>query len=86
MITDEDIKGILKYWEKLFPIMACEEAGEFIQAISKMERSENNETIKRNLIDEIGDMHITLVCIAKYYGIDTMDIEERINKKLNKKY
>jgi NTP pyrophosphatase (non-canonical NTP hydrolase) len=95
--------------------MSCEEAGEFIQAVSKYERAlldhkhmlekepekdqevqkymikQSEEVVKlyeQKLIDEIGDMWITLMAIQSRYDDSTWAdrIDERIEKKLNKKY
>lgn len=77
-----------EYWNEKMPIMACEEAGELIQAISKAERKGvkfESETYQ-NLVDEIGDMYITLMALQNHYNINEGDIEVRIEKKLNKKY
>lgn len=106
---------VQKFWGDMFPMMAMEEAGEFIQAVSKYERAlHDQESMKekepeddkdvqeymersvedivrnceQNLIDEIGDMWITLMAIQSRYDDGTWAdrIDERIEKKLNKKY
>ena len=41
---------------------------------------------KQNLIDEIGDMYISLMAIRTRYKISEKEIQERIEHKLNKKY
>lgn len=41
---------------------------------------------RKDLIDEIGDMYISLAAIMNHYNIDIKEVDERINNKLNKKY
>ena len=82
------------YWGDKMPMMVMEEAGELIQAISKFERKgcKADSDEYKNLIDEIGDMYISLKALELHYWglngkktIETM-IEERIERKLSKKY
>ena len=87
-MTEENknkIKDVAKYWGNTMPIMAMEEAGELIQAISKYERNLSDEE-KQNLIDEIGDMFISLHALIEHYDIDSSKVKLRIGKKLNKRY
>jgi hypothetical protein len=106
---------VQKFWGDMFPMMAMEEASEFIQAVSKYERAlldhkhmlekepekdqeaqkymikQSKEAVKlfeQNLIDEIGDMWISLMALQSRYDDGTWAdrIDERIEKKLNKKY
>jgi NTP pyrophosphatase (non-canonical NTP hydrolase) len=80
-------KEIAEYWGDKMPMMAMEEAGELIQAISKVERETKNPSLAlNNLIDEIGDMYIVLEALTQRYAIDPEAICERIGCKLNKKY
>lgn len=72
------------YWADRMPMMAMEEAGEFIQSISKVERGKDGSL--QNLIDEIGDLYITLEAIRHHYAIDTEAIMDRIDTKLRKEY
>lgn len=67
------------------PMMLMEEAGELIQAVSKVERK-GLDFEKQNLIDEIGDMYISLMAIRARYEISEKEIQKRIEHKLNKKY
>lgn len=89
-----DVAG---YWGDKMPMMAMEEAGELIQAISKMERSSNDgvrNTVewaeykqnRKNLIDEIGDIFISLTALMEHYDIDDEEVDKRIETKLNKVY
>ena len=85
---------VASYWGDRMPMMAMEEAGELIQAISKFERAgcEPDSEEYKNLIDEIGDMMISLKALECHYwelnGRKTIEtlVEERINEKLNRKY
>lgn len=80
-------KEIAEYWGDKMPMMAMEEAGELIQAVSKVERETKNPSLAlNNLIDEIGDMYIVLEALTQRYAIDPAAICERIGTKLNKKY
>lgn len=78
---------VQKFWGDKMPMLAMEEAGEFIQAISKYEREQNDIT-RQNLIDEIGDMLITIMALqARYEDGGLSDaINKRIVTKLNKRY
>lgn len=85
MKTFEDLCAeVDAYWADRMPMMAMEEAGEFIQAISKVERGKDGSL--QNLIDEIGDLCITLEAIRHHYAIDTEAIMDRIDTKLRKEY
>lgn len=77
------------YWGARMPMMVIEEAGELIQAISKYERKMSEENLQ-NLIDEVGDMYISLMALT-LQNMDVNDdfedrVEKRIEEKLNKKY
>ena len=86
---------VSEYWGNLMPMMVMEEAGELIQAISKYERTlakngteEDQSKARKNLIDEIGDMWISLMALQSHYEDGTWGdlIDSRIKEKLNKKY
>lgn len=83
---EEEIKGVSEYWKDLMPMMAMEEAGELIQAISKYIRKGDLNDRRQDLIDEIGDMYISLEAIMRTFEIDTKEVEERIKNKLSKTY
>lgn len=78
---------VAEFWGDKMPMMAMEEAGELIQAISKYER-DKNDTTRQNLVNEIGDMWISLMALQSHYedGIMGDLIDKRIEEKLNKKY
>lgn len=105
MEREEFIKkcdDVQNHWKDIMPMMFMEEAGEAIQAISKYERTvfvpiedysirkERCEAAEKGLIDELGDMYISLVAITIQYSniIDDFyeKLETRIETKLNKKY
>lgn len=87
---------VQEHWGHQMPMMVMEEAGELIQAISKLQRAthcedydeRNCEEKEQALIEEIGDMYISLMALEMY--LDIPDIRDRIGKrveeKLNKKY
>lgn len=89
-----DVAG---YWNDKMPMMTMEEAGELIQAISKMERCQSDgirntlemaeyKQTRKNLVEEIGDMFISLTALMEYYNIDDEEVDKRIKTKLNKVY
>lgn len=89
-----DVAG---YWGNKMPMMTMEEAGELIQAISKLERSQSDgvrntlemaeyKQARKNLVDEIGDMFISLTALMEHYNIDDEEVDKRIETKLNKVY
>ena len=79
-------KGVSEFWDEQMPMMAVEEAGEFIQAIGKMERSTWTDDRKEHLKEEIADMYISLMAIQFHYGIGLVDVYEQMLKKLDIKY
>lgn len=98
----EKCNDVQEYWRDRMPMMFMEECGEAIQAISKFERAAfdpiEDSTIRekrgaeaeKGLIDELGDMYISLMAITLQYRqmIDDFDekLKTRIETKLNKKY
>lgn len=72
------------------PLMACEDAGKLIRAISKHERTCNNgvynDYTKSQLIKEIGDMYISLIAIMSHYNINMSEVDEVIEENLGRKY
>lgn len=79
----EKIKEIIKFWGDKMPMMCMEELAELQQVISKKERGKNSN---KDIIDEMGDVYITLEILRTMYDIDEKDIDRRIDEKLNKKY
>lgn len=88
---DDKIFEVNDYWGDQMPMMAMEEAGEFIQAVSKMERNRvpldlYYESSKENLIKEMADMMISMKALTFRYDIEDDEIFEAIDKKLEKNY
>ena len=79
-----------EYWGDMMPMMAMEECGELIQAISKLKRAERkNKTtlgLKQNLVEEIGDVMISCMALLSQEDIDVDMVEAYVEMKLNKKY
>lgn len=77
-------------WGNRMPLMAAEEAGEFIQAISKLERKlysrmqNQAECVDEfdHLVEEMGDVILVIMALANRYGIAAADIEQAILSKL----
>lgn len=69
-------------------LMACEEMGELIQAISKMERlmdsKEERKKYKRHIVEEIADVQIMLDELMLYYKIDKDDVAKMKEEKLER--
>jgi NTP pyrophosphatase (non-canonical NTP hydrolase) len=98
----EKCNDVQEYWRDRMPMMFMEECGEAIQAISKFERvtfdpiedstirEKRGAEAEKGLIDELGDMYISLMAITLQYRqmIDDFDekLKTRIETKLNKKY
>lgn len=81
--NDDKFDEIAKYWNNKMPIMVVEELAECIQAISKEERYHNEET-KEHLIEEIGDIIISINSLICYYKNRYTDIEEKVNLRIKK--
>ena len=88
----EKAQGVSEFWKDKMPMMACEEAGELIQAISKLERNKDSEVestqrlYKKKLKEEITDMYISLMALQFHYGIRFSDVYEQMLKKLDAQY
>lgn len=79
------ISDVNRHWGDKMPMMAMEEAGELIQAISKMERKKDDPKVRENLVNEIRDMYISLMALQDQYGINMVEINKKIDRKLNMK-
>ncbi len=88
-------KEVTRRWGTKMPMLCMEECAELIQAISKMERvgdiqpefiTSNEANRKQDLIDEIGDVLITIEAIKNYYAITDAQVDLRIETKLAKQY
>ena len=99
-MTLEDIKKVTvpvqRRWGERMPLMAAEEAGEYIQAISKLERKrywKKGETPRVNggamdssinqLVEEMGDVLIGMGALANRYNIGADEIAYAIARKLS---
>ena len=75
------------HWGSRMPLMACEECGELIQAISKLERKlfahKPFDDEYDHLIEEIGDVFLTMGALMNRYCISAIDIEKAIDSKLS---
>lgn len=79
--NENKVEDTLNFWgERLYPIMACEEMGELIQAISKMERGQDKKDL---LEEEIRDVFIALCGLIKIYDVNVTKINDMIEEKLN---
>lgn len=78
----ELIQAISKYERKKD---YYESLGEDEVAEAKRALFERN-VARKNLIDEIGDVYISLAAIMNHYDIDIQEVDKRINDKLNKVY
>ena len=74
-------------WGNRMPLMACEECGELIQAVSKLERKlfvhKSFDDEYDHLIEEIGDVFLTMGALMNRYCISAIDIEKAIDSKLS---
>ena len=89
-VVDNRFYEISDYWGNKMPMMAMEEAGELIQAISKVERA-NKRTVAycdaiENLMEEMADTIIAVNALMARYDIDTNEMEKVIKNKLYKEY
>lgn len=97
-INHHKIVKVANWWGDKFPLMACEEMGELIQAISKVERSKpthksryaliyevEDEQLRSNLVEELADVAISVNAIAYRYNITDEELNKAIHKKLYSK-
>lgn len=90
-----EYEGIAAYWGAQMPLKACEEAGEFIKAVSKLnveltlgegEGSEAAKAKRDELIEEMADITITIQALAKYYDIASEEIGQALVTKVKANY
>ena len=74
---------IQKHGENKQSLMACEELAELIQAVSKVRRKYNRETLD-NLVEEIADAMIMIEQLKIMYNLDMEDIEDIIDLKMKR--
>ncbi len=63
-------------------LIACEEAGELIRAISKAKRQSGDSASVQNLISEMADVLIMMEQLKSIYAIMDSEIDDEINYKL----
>lgn len=82
--------GVARFWDDKMPMMAMEECGELIQAVSKRERYANfkqmTEVTHQALVTEMGDVMISIGALMSRYGIGLDELEDYIGEKLGKVY
>ena len=83
----DDLRGVNRHWGDKMPMMTMEEAGELIQAISKLERSEDlDPELVDGVVTEMADVLIAVGALGYRYGISLNDVLNKVNEKLNKRY
>lgn len=65
-------------------MVACEECGELIQAISKIRRSPESRISREHLLDETADVYIMLAQIMYLFGISEDELSFYIEAKLDR--
>lgn len=94
-VVDDKFYEINDCWGDLMPMMAMEEAGEFIQAISKFERyktltpfEEQRDRFNKldNVIKEMADLMIAMQALCARYDINLEDLEKAMEDKLDRNY
>lgn len=91
---EESCKDVARHWGTRMPMMALEECGELVQAICKVERaydyrpdiSNTYEDAMEGLIDEMGDILISVEALRQYYRIPQAKIDMRLESKLAQHY
>lgn len=82
-------KTIDTYGQTLL-LIACEEMGELMQAISKMERvldsKEDKKKHKEHIIEEIADVLIVIDELMYYYDISIDDVKKMKTEKKERLY
>lgn len=83
----DEFRKVNRHWGDKMPMMTMEEAGELIQAISKLERSEERtKELVDNVSDEMADVLISVAALSYRYGISCSDVINKVDKKLCKRY
>lgn len=92
-IDFEPMKSVADYWGTRMPIMACEECGELIQAISKYERHKPDigfekfeDDYRNDIVKEMADVYIACAALCNRYHITPDQIGEKVWAKMDKKY
>lgn len=81
----QEFANVAKFWGDRMPMMAMEECGELIQAISKDERYRNTFT-EDKLLEEMADVVISIYALMALRELTPEDLQVKIDAKLSKKY
>lgn len=65
-------------------LVACEECGELIQAISKMRRNPDSRIAREKLLDETADVYIMLSQLMFLFKISKEELDFFIKQKLDR--
>lgn len=63
-------------------ISTCEECAEFTEALSKRERGRTTDNYE--ILEEIGDLFLSVLCMAEYFGIADEQMAKGINAKMKR--
>lgn len=85
---NKDLKEIVKYLcddnKQIQLIIVMEELAELIQAVSKIQRKPDLQKNKDNLVEEIGDVLISIEHLKYIYSISKNDIKAVVDTKIKK--
>lgn len=90
-------ESVNEHWDTRMPLMAAEECGEFVQALSKMQRwfytnpngvwesveKKSFQDLKAHLVEEMGDVFIVIGALMNRYDISPDDIRNAVKGKLS---
>lgn len=81
----DQAKVIARYGPDAQALVHCEEAAEFIQAVSKMRRARNagkdDSAAYGNLVEEVADTLICLGQVREMYSISDRELQAVIDRK-----
>ena len=80
------VKEVEMFWGDSMPRMCVEELSELTKAICKCERYDKDDRSVEKVIDEMGDVLISVWALAHHYGISKQDIGKRVKEKMDKSY
>lgn len=63
-------------------VSTMEECAELIEAISRRMRGRTDDNFE--VMEEIGDVILSILCVAEIFGISHMDIRKAINVKMDR--
>ena len=76
----------------LLVVLAFAAATAYVSAQQKNDKEVKEASLfqigkrRKELSEEIGDMYISLMAIMNHYGVTCEEVNEYVDKKLNKKY